>query len=192
MKTVPFYVLCLFILTASCTAPAKKPSQVPEEKKPQEIPAVQMTGDPEIDSGLELLAKNDFKGAIRRLEFIAQTKRPMPDNLKKAIVESHNRYIASLSTNRHAPLDLLNEVVYSHAMRILELEPDHAEAKAAMESVKMYFRNNNKIPPVVVDPLAFLDEKMAQAGLSESSSSSAAQPEGFEGKTEDESDKMGN
>jgi len=143
---------------------------VPEGEVAKTPPVQSQTpksSNPEIAKAQDLLAKNDSKGAIRTLENLAKTQRPLSDELKNALIEAHDSYLTQLSIMRNIPkeqMDIFIEVMYMHAARILDLKPDHATALAQKQSVMTYFKEHKKTPPAVIDPLMFLDERLSQAG----------------------------
>jgi len=114
---------------------------------------------------MKLLVKgeiNDIKEALKILERVAETQMPLSDELKYALVDAHVRYVQKLTVMRGTPDELRNTVLYSHAARILQLDPTHVEAQQVMNSVKEYFQKNNKPLPTKIEPLIFLDEEMAK------------------------------
>jgi len=172
-----FYVTCALVF-ASCTG--RKPAQVPppqpkdtEQESPStpqtELPTSEVTPitTTDIDRAMKLLVKgeiNDIKEALRILERVAETQMPLSDELKYALVDAHVRYVQKLTIMRDTPPELRNTVLYSHAARILQLDPTHVEAQQVMNSVKEYFQKNNKPLPTKIEPLIFLDEEMAKRG----------------------------
>lgn len=168
-------ILCLALL-AACTkqAPQKQPApanQNPSSAQPATTPRSQNR---DIAWAQDRLDKNDMKGAIKILEGLAKSQNPMSDELKRELVNAHLKYVQQLSTMRTAPLDLLNQVMYNHAARILELEPDHPEARADREASLTYFREHQKTPPAQIDPLIFLDDLMNQGGAAPQAGGPAA------------------
>ncbi|HEX9745934.1 MAG TPA: hypothetical protein VGB30_10960, partial [bacterium] len=57
---------------------------------------------------------------------------------------------------RMVPPNLLNETLYNHYMRVLELDPENAEAEAGVSASMVFFESRGMTPPEKVDPLAFL------------------------------------
>ena len=150
---------CLFVLMTSCT-PTPKP-EGPAKTGGDSSAPTRTAGGESVASAKELITQGDFKGAITMLENIAKTQEPMTDELKYALIDAHVQYLGKLTVMRTAPLDLLNRVTYSHASRILELQPDHAEALATKNAAMTYFTGHQMTPPQVVDPVLFLEDLMA-------------------------------
>jgi hypothetical protein len=150
---------CLLGLLTSCTSTPKqeRPAQTVGNTSASPAPA----GSESVNAAKELLTKGDFKGAITMLENIAKTQEPMTDELKYALIDAHVQYLGKLTVMRTAPMDLLNRVTYSHASRILQLQPDHAEALATKNAAITYFTGHQMTPPQVVDPVLFLEDLMA-------------------------------
>jgi hypothetical protein len=181
-----FMILCVLglLFVASCTA--KTPTEkAPEPKAPESTippavvppPSTPISSNPDIAKAQGLLAKDDAKGAIRLLEDLAKTQHPISEELKTALIDAHDNYLTKLSITRNIPPDQMGifiEVMYMHAARILELKPDHPAATAQKQSVMTYYKEHKLTPPATIDPLMFLDDRLAQAG----GSPSAAGPKG--------------
>jgi precorrin-2 methylase len=103
----------------------------------------------------ELLRKGDVEAAIAILEDLA-AQEPLREDLVPMLVDAHTRYAQMIAMNRHASPEALNHVLYSHYMRILELEPENLEAQAGLQSVKMWFESHGMTLPEQVDPILFL------------------------------------
>jgi hypothetical protein len=125
----------------------------------------QTSSDPVIAQARQMIASNDLKGAIRSLEDLARNQRPASDELRHALIDAHMRYIQQLSTMHSLPpdqLELLNEVLYSHSTRVIDLDANQPEARATRESTLTYYREHQKSPPVMINPTAFYDELLNQ------------------------------
>jgi hypothetical protein len=155
------------ILVAGCTSTPKQ----------GEIPPARTTGGESVTSAKELITQGDFKGAITMLENIAKTQQPMSDELKYALIDAHTQYLGKLTVMRTAPLDLLNQVTYAHASRILELQPDHAEALATKNAALIYFTGHQITPPEAIDPVIFLEDLMITSDRTGQPSTAAPEAE---------------
>jgi hypothetical protein len=177
------YVVGLVII-AACTS-QKPADKVPDTKAPGNAApttsapptAAPTSSNPGIAKAQELLAKDDSKAAIRLLEDLAKTEHPIGDELKAALIDAHDKYLTTLSIMRNIPPDqkkIFMEVMYMHAARILELKPDHPGALAQQNSVMVYYKLLKQAPPATIDPLMFLDDRLAQAGGSPSAAGPSA------------------
>jgi hypothetical protein len=170
IRILLFLFVAGLLLVAACTA--KQPEKTPSAetpKPPPMKPSTSISANPDIARAQDLLSKNDAKGAIKILENIAMAQHPMSEDLKSALIDAHDNYCAQLSVMRNIPkeqMDIFIEVMYMHAARILELKPDHPGAMAQKQSVMTYYKEHQKTPPAMIDPMMFLDDRLSQAGAS--------------------------
>jgi len=119
------------------------------------ISTTALSGEEQSRRAQELLRRGDVEGALTILEQMAATE-PMSDDLGRMLLEAHTRYVHTIAMSRGVTPEELNRVLYSHYVRILELDPENAEAQAGLNSVRVWFEGHGMTLPETVDPLAFL------------------------------------
>ena len=145
------------------------PTQVPVESE-------------RVAEARRLFQDGDFEGAITILEGLAATEpSPVVNNL---LIQTHGTYAMKVSEMQDVdPLEA-NTVLYSHVMRVLELDPANAEAQQGLDQVKAWFESNQKPLPETVDPLAFIAVPEEAEGETETEEAQPEEPEAAEGGTE--------
>ncbi|HDS30411.1 MAG TPA: hypothetical protein ENN67_05135 [Firmicutes bacterium] len=127
------------------------------------LPPNVVTDDEKIQYAMELLQQGDDINAVIILEGIWSSA-PERDDLPALLVQAHTQYVRRISTMRGIDMEILNEVLYSHLQRILEFEPDNAEAAAGLSSVQMFYENRGLTLPAEINPLAFLPGEVPSGG----------------------------
>ncbi len=130
------------------------------------------TEDDQIMYAMELLQIGDEETALRILEGIYQAGSERED-LPRFLSRAHSQYAESIRGNREVRAEFLNEVLYSHLMRILEFEPENEEAQAGLMVVMGWYERQEIAPPDPIDPLAFLppDEPGEEEAIEETDES---------------------
>jgi len=167
-------ILILVLLLVSCsgsTPPQDNGDNIPDqgavagqgnvEGTDQGIPdqsGAALTSDPGVDQShdaQELLRNGDFEAAIAILEDMSANEENI-ENLTGMLIEAHLGYAQAIALSRRVDPRPLNEVLYSHYMRILELDPENEEAQAGINAASVWFEGHGMELPSEIDPLAFL------------------------------------
>jgi hypothetical protein len=109
----------------------------------------------QVELANEQMRQGNFDEAIAILETMAETTPDFP-GLNEKLIEAHLGYTNKIAGERMVPPNLLNETLYNHYMRVLELDPENAEAEAGVSASMVFFESRGMTPPEKVDPLAFL------------------------------------
>jgi hypothetical protein len=110
----------------------------------------------------ELLRSGNIEQAIAVLEDMAAHEPPSP-GLRDQLIEAHTMYTQRIAMNRMVMPQVLNEVLYCHYMRILELDPENEEATAGLAGVQSWYETHGLTFPEEVDPLKFLPTDMGES-----------------------------
>ncbi len=105
----------------------------------------------------DMLRSGDVEAAIAILENMSVGEPPSPE-LSAQLVDAHIMYVQQIAMTRTTSPQVLNEVLYCHYGRILELDPENEEAIAGLAAVQMWFETHGMILPEEIDPLKFLPD----------------------------------
>jgi len=108
----------------------------------------------------EMLRSGNVEGAISILENMSVGEPPSPD-LAAQLVDAHIMYTQQIVMTRTTSPQVLNEVLYCHYSRILELDPENEEAIAGLAGVQSWYDTHGMTLPEEIDPLKFLPDLMS-------------------------------
>lgn len=171
-RTILVVCVVVILLSAACTGKDLAQEGANEQVSQQEDVSTGAVSQPDGDTDTEtpmrvppgedpamiaqdLMRHGDMEGALAILENMSAAG-PMTDDLSALLIDAHLRYVNQIAMNRQVELSVLNDVLFSHYMRVLELDPENEEAIAGMNSVRFWYEGHGVTPPEAIDPLAFL------------------------------------
>lgn len=88
----------------------------------------------------------------------------MSQDLRGLLIEAHTKYIDQISAMDNIPELIANHLLYSHYSRILQLDPENADAKTGLDAVKSFYENQKLPLPDTVNPTETLADAMKELG----------------------------
>ena len=88
----------------------------------------------------------------------------VPQDLRSLLIEAHTKYIDQITAMTNIPELIANHLLYSHYSRILQLDPENADAKTGLDAVKSFYENQKLPLPDTVNPTETLADAMKELG----------------------------
>lgn len=111
----------------------------------------------QMEGANRLLQQGRVDEAILLLEGMAENE-PGREDIIGPLIEAHSMYADQVSRLSNSFPMLVNQVLYSHYSRILELDPENADAKSGLELVTEFYGAQNLSLPEEIDPTLLLSD----------------------------------
>jgi hypothetical protein len=141
--------------------PSSQSTNSNSEKKSVSMPADQEQMIAQKKMAEKLLLDGNNEEAFQILETMAAQvpkSEAMPQDLKGDLLKAHTGYISQIIARNDIPDPVKNHLYYSHYSRILQLDPENAEAKSGFDNAKTFFESNNLPLPDKINPTETIAE----------------------------------